>query len=409
MVVAATLARPWSCSCMAVRGDRGRRGSTPSLPSGCLRTARPPGSQLRDTGSFLRLTSTPCSRSNHTHTRAHGYASAWKRKHTHPHLRVRAPTLTHALARTHARVLVRSSAKDLESALRWCREQQRAEEAEESSVLNKNSTASAPMPSRPRRPVVLAAHSAGAHLSALFLARQGLRERNRGAAEGEVWLPDRFVALSGVFDISAHFAHENTRLVHWLSPMWLAMIGNRGEQVAPSEGGGGHGSGDHELEYTSLVLKLLGLDGAVDPSGLAATGLVSDALVSSSEVRGGVPRHNEWGIDELAAWTAASPTRLLRMSQVIRSGASLTDQPPALVWPPTLILHGRDDSTVPVSSAREFVAAAVQAGLDADRLRYKEYGQAGHGEVMLALMSRSPIGALPEIARDFIREVSGIL
>ena len=35
------------------------------------------------------------------------------------------------------------------------------------------------------------------------------------------------MALSGVFDIAAHFSHERSRLVHWISPMWLAMIGRR--------------------------------------------------------------------------------------------------------------------------------------------------------------------------------------
>ena len=48
------------------------------------------------------------------------------------------------------------------------------------------------------------------------------------------WAPDKFVALSGVFDIAPHFAHERSRLVHWISPMWLAMIGR---ELSDAHGG----------------------------------------------------------------------------------------------------------------------------------------------------------------------------
>jgi len=69
--------------------------------------------------------------------------------------------------------------------------------------------------------IVVAGHSAGAHLCSLYLSRALVGRREAGL------LPNRFVALSGVFDIAPHFAHERTRLVHWLSPMWLAMLGRR--------------------------------------------------------------------------------------------------------------------------------------------------------------------------------------
>jgi hypothetical protein len=99
---------------------------------------------------------------------------------------------------------------DVEAALAWCRAQQRAAAEEDENA--------------PRLRVVLAAQSAGAHLCALHLARRGWHEEADGAASrpgataGDetsqheaAWLPDRFVALSGVFDIAAHFAHERTK------------------------------------------------------------------------------------------------------------------------------------------------------------------------------------------------------
>ena len=39
-------------------------------------------------------------------------------------------------------------------------------------------------------------------------------------------------------------------------------------------------------------------------------------------------------------------------------------------------------------------------------MRYVEYERAGHGEVMLALMSRARLEQLPQIARDFVAEAS---
>ena len=38
-------------------------------------------------------------------------------------------------------------------------------------------------------------------------------------------------------------------------------------------------------------------------------------------------------------------------------------------------------------------------------LRYDEYERAGHGEVMIALMSKATMEELPEMGRDFVRAV----
>jgi hypothetical protein len=71
------------------------------------------------------------------------------------------------------------------------------------------------------------------------------------------------------------------------------------------------------------------------------------------------------------------------------------------------VLHARDDATVPVRSARDFVEALEDAALPPPgELRYLEYEAAGHGEIMIELMSPRPVGALPTIAYDFVRACS---
>ena len=103
--------------------------------------------------------------------------------------------------------------------------------------------------------VRLVGQSAGAHLCAA-LARAARRRRAlRGEPVG--WLPSKFVALSGVYDIAAHFAHENTRLVHWLSPMWLAMAA--GAAMRPPT----------TTQFARLVLERAGLGGAAVPPSAA--------------------------------------------------------------------------------------------------------------------------------------------
>ena len=82
-----------------------------------------------------------------------------------------------------------------------------------------------------------------------------------------------------------------------------------------------------------------------------------------------------------------------------RASAAFHDK----AWPEdVVVLHARDDTTVPVQSARGFAEALRPV---APHLRYDEYERAGHGEVMIALMSKATMEELPEMGRDFVRAV----
>ena len=70
-----------------------------------------------------------------------------------------------------------------------------------------------------------------------------------------------------------------------------------------------------------------------------------------------------------------------------------------------MVLHAADDSTVPVTSAREFVDALRLAPCVPDNLDYKEYKSGGHGEIMIQLMSRTPLQELTGVAREFVESV----
>ena len=82
-----------------------------------------------------------------------------------------------------------------------------------------------------------------------------------------------------------------------------------------------------------------------------------DDLKASAAAAGG---EAEWSEDELIAWAAASPTRLLRLRKMSKKA------PKGAEWPPTVVLHAADDGTVPVRSAREFVEALESTGLSPD-------------------------------------------
>lgn len=244
---------------------------------------------------------------------------------------------------------VHSMVSDVGAALDWARTESSAE----------------PMPSE----VTIAAHSAGAHLCSLHLSRAVLRV---GAAGN---LPDRFVALSGVFDIAPHFAHERTRSVHWLSPMWLVMMGRRVALL--TESGSSAGEDEMEEEHPHVMLEEL-----------------------AQEASRGAEAGDQWSASELRAWARASPTRFLRAAQAAA----------AHHWPPTTVLHAEDDGTVPVRSAREFVHALRRAaGQRSDVHTYAEFGRGGHGEVMVALAGHEPLTALEphiaELARYFLASV----
>ena len=181
--------------------------------------------------------------------------------------------------------------EDIANGLEWCREQQRAQ---------------------PKLRVVLAAQSAGAHLCSLYLSR-------RTAAEAEAWQPDKFVALSGVFDIAKHFAHERTRLVHWLSPMWLAMVGKK------------TAAGEAVNQQLAIVSSDPADSRGLDADELAAAGLACRDLAAVS--RGTVQSSpiEDWTEQEMKAWTVASPTRMLNLGRVA-AGRSTRDRSRRVSW-----------------------------------------------------------------------------
>jgi acetyl esterase/lipase len=268
---------------------------------------------------------------------------------------------------------------DVAAALEWCREQRDAEAAARGDGAGSQLR------------VVLAAQSAGAQLCALHLAQI------RGTSQ---YLPDKFVALSGVFDIASHFAHERTRLVHWLSPMWLTMLGRR--SLTAAEGGGVPGGfGSQELAAAGLTYDAIARATLRGQRGTPAWDLVEESRIT-----------HKWRDADLLAFAAASPTHVLRSTPVAD---------PPVCWPPTVVLHAADDATVPVASAREFVAAlrsTLQSRRhaplrqrptpptpqreDEEAVRYQEHERAGHVEIMLSLMSPLPFEELPDIAREFV-------
>ena len=58
-----------------------------------------------------------------------------------------------------------------------------------------------------------------------------------------------------------------------------------------------------------------------------------------------------------------------------------------------------------MSSSREFVAALKDC---ATSVQMAEHTLGGHGEIMVALMSRAAFSSLPSIAQDFVREASNV-
>ena len=163
--------------------------------------------------------------------------------------------------------------------------------------------------------------------------------------------------------------------------------------AGPTAKGGKHGFGP-----------LLGASEAALSAAEVTPAALDKSAQYSSLAPDGTP--SPWSDEELLAWAAASPTQLLRLRETREVGAKAE-------WPATVVLHAADDSTVPVSSARAFVAAlesvlggaAKPSPTDGPSLVcYQEYEKAGHGEIMLALMSGKSMEELPAIAADFVRE-----
>ena len=121
----------------------------------------------------------------------------------------------------------------------------------------------------------------------------------------------------------------------------------------------------------------------LDAAELRSAGLGCDEITRSS----GGARPAPWKTHELRAWAAASPTRLLRLQRLREresnlssereskqgaSGGDTTTTTTPAAWPETVVLHATDDKTVPVRSAREFVAALEVAPAKPALLRYDE-------------------------------------
>jgi hypothetical protein len=111
----------------------------------------------------------------------------------------------------------------------------------------------------------------------------------------------------------------------------------------------------------------------------------------AQEASCGAEAGDQWSVSELRAWARASPTRILRAAE----------NAAAHHWPPTTVLHAKDDGTVPVCSAREFVHALhLAAGQNAEAHTCAEFDRGGHGEVVVALAAHEPLTALePHIAK----------
>ncbi len=261
---------------------------------------------------------------------------------------------------------------------------------------------------KPGQRVVLAAHSAGAHLCALLLARASYARtasslRSSGPGEpprGDI-LPDRFVALSGVYDIAAHFAHENSRLVHWLSPMWLAMIGRRALDANETRFEEDAGS-FAQLLSLNVVLGDDACTSSVCSDRLQEVGLTPQAILTSAQLpSSSTDRARQFRNVDLVRFASSSPRRVLSLQREVAaaSGEARALQQPR--WPATVILHASDDTTVPVRSSRLFAEALRECGEDVTLV---EHG-GGHGEIIVQLMSRRELSELPQICQDFVAEV----
>ena len=196
--------------------------------------------------------------------------------------------------------------------------------------------------------------------------------------------------------------------------MWLAMRGRaRGGGDGGGGGGGGGGVGDGGGGGG------VGGGGSIVsafqwPSG-SSTPTPSERSIALSPPCCDLPDTSE---EAREAWALSSPTRLLRM---LAAAPEAQRRSAASRWPAeTVVLHAADDTTVPVTSARDFVAAldgafgeggAQEANGDrADRgisaqkaVQYLEYAEGGHSEILVALASE---GGNELFVRDFCQAVA---
>jgi acetyl esterase/lipase len=197
--------------------------------------------------------------------------------------------------RTYPRGDVAAQARDVGASLRW---------------VNAHVETWGGDPSR----VVLVGHSSGAHLCATHLLTRsrgtssnlGPSGSGRADARADASSADvrAFVGLCGVYDVSAHYAHEQRRGVHEVSAMKPAAGGNAG--ASPARRVASPGASTAAEEAAELASELAAAFAAASPTALAAA--------------------------------AAAPVS----------------------FPRTYLYHAEDDTTVPFRSTMDF-AAALQA------------------------------------------------
>lgn len=228
--------------------------------------------------------------------------------------------------RTWPRGDVAAQARDVGAALRWVREHAETWGGD------------------PRR-VVLVGHSSGAHLCATHLLTRGSSgETTSGASRssrsssrssrGDVCAGTvrAFVGLCGVYDVGAHYAHEQRRGVHEVSAMKAAAGGNAGASyTARGVDAPGASTAASAVSAAELAAELAAAFAAASPTALAAATAAS-------------------GVAAAAASGRAAATR--RQAVPLR---------PVPLFPRTYLYHAADDATVPVRSTIEF-ADALRAG-----------------------------------------------
>jgi acetyl esterase/lipase len=143
----------------------------------------------------------------------------------------------------------------------------------------------------------------------------------------------------------------------------------------------GHSSG---ANISALALLKHALSGACTP--------LVDSFISLAGVFD-IAKHYQWeasrGVHIISPMGAAaiSPSRFDESSPtILTTGLRATAQSNNVLFPPTLILHGVDDLTVPVTSSAEFAVALEQQGVKV----FTAYINCSHADPLTDMMSEGP-------------------
>ncbi|KAI8110556.1 hypothetical protein M9435_002230 [Picochlorum sp. BPE23] len=223
--------------------------------------------------------------------------------------------------------------------------------------------------------VVLAGHSAGAHLSALAILERGID----GAR-----MPDAFVGMAGVYHIHRHFEYEKARGVHRLSTMERAVGGRK----------------KFDANSPTVLLRR---------ATLAVAGSSSPTCPMAPPERG-VELHG----DSIPQRIGFSPPPIDTCSSTIHDedmneGDELRRMSALEVGrlPPIYLMASTcGDTTVPWTESYEFYTMLHACGLSHARLLL--YNQAGHGDYATRWQKKKKgtlseyVHDLPDFAQDFI-------